>query len=308
MRVIIDGSMIASQARYAPEAALQTTDGRQAGVTYIFLRSLGWIFNSLNLYHTQVTVVWDGGRSDYRLKLYEDYKKRPPVPAEEVEMEQLSKLNYVKQCQALNEHFLPALGIRSVRIPGVEADDIASHLSHLFAYSFGEPVIIITDDQDYDQLVTTRVFRYKTDLTRVDLNAVRAKWCATGEDLVMMRAMIGDPSDNIKGVKGIGPKFAVQCAPFFRIENGKLVPVEPATPDTVVPVKKMAMVWDAREIVERNVKLMRLPASLDRELIPIRTEEELHNLYVSPERDLGRFCDLCRRWEFNFTGATLNNL
>jgi DNA polymerase-1 len=142
---------------------------------------------------------FDRKEPSFRNELYPEYK------AHREEMPDLLKpqIPYLKQ---LTEH----LGIRILEKAGFEADDVIGTLAELGAKN-GVHVEIVSGDKDFAQLVRPGISLYDTmkDL-RTDVDGVNSKFGVRPDQIVDYLAMVGDASDNVPGVRGIGPKGAAR--------------------------------------------------------------------------------------------------
>jgi len=119
--------------------------------------------------------------------------------------------HYADQGLLLDE-VLPTLGMTVVRAPGYEADDVIAHISrHSVAYS---EVHILTCDKDLLQLVSNKVkvllFNSAKKMELVDIDGVLKHFGVFPVEVKYFKALAGDSSDNVAGIKGIGPKTAVK--------------------------------------------------------------------------------------------------
>lgn len=167
-------------------------------------------------------LLFDCGKVGFRLALAPDYKaNRPPMP-EELKV----------QIPAIRE-LAAAFGWPLLEEPEYEADDLIA----AFARSASGPVRIVSSDKDLAQLVTQEVRMLvpglKNGFDERGVPQVKEKFDVTPELIVDYLALIGDSSDNIPGVPGVGPKTAAQilnaCGPaetwlddLGRIDNPKL--------------------------------------------------------------------------------------
>jgi len=123
------------------------------------------------------------------------------------------------------DRLLDALNIHVIRRPGYEADDVIGTLAHQ-ASKEGFRTWMVTPDKDYEQLVTDDIVIYKPGRRGADseifgVKEVLGKWGIERVDQVIdILGLMGDASDNIPGVAGIGPKTEQQLiAQYGRIEN-----------------------------------------------------------------------------------------
>jgi len=131
-------------------------------------------------------------------------------------LDQNDKINHyehpeeIKQQMPHARRFVRALGAREFLEPGYEADDV---LATLVRYAGRRPVRIVSGDRDFYQLVSERVWvlrpiRGVSEMQSVDPAGVRATFGVAPEQVPDLRALVGDPSDDIIGVRGVGPKTA----------------------------------------------------------------------------------------------------
>lgn len=151
---------------------------------------------------THVVVCYDAG-SNARKVESDTYKaNRGPLAPD-----------FVAENRILLNEALYALGIESIGMKGFEADDIIHTLSCLGQKEFDE-IIIATVDQDLLQCVTgtTKVLLWNSAKKQVMMDgaAVMDKWRVEPDDIRFIKALSGDSSDNIKGIKGVGPKTATK--------------------------------------------------------------------------------------------------
>jgi DNA polymerase I len=147
----------------------------------------------------RIAVVFDASGRTFRDDLFDQYKAhRAPMPDE-----------LRSQVQPLLD-VVAAMGLPLLRVPGVEADDVIGTLAKQGAES-GYEVLISTGDKDMAQLVAPQVGLINTmSNTRLDRAGVKAKFDVFPEQIVDYLALVGDSSDNIPGITGVGPKTAAK--------------------------------------------------------------------------------------------------
>lgn len=182
---------------------LSTSDGRPTTGAYSFTNNLLSVIDSVKPSH--IVVCYDAG-GNWRKEASDEYKaNRVREKGEEAE-----KFNFEAKL-ALDE-VLPALGIEAVGVRGYEADDAIYTLSK-DAVDFDE-VVILTCDQDILQCVSDRVkvllFNSAKKVSMMGLSEVQDKWGVLPPHIALVKALSGDSSDNIVGIRGIGPKTASQ--------------------------------------------------------------------------------------------------
>jgi len=147
----------------------------------------------------RIAVVFDAPGRTFRDDLFDQYKaQRAPMPDD-----------LRSQVQPLYDT-VAAMGVPLLRVPGVEADDVIGTLATQGADA-GFKVLISTGDKDMAQLVGPNVELLNTmSNTRLDRIGVKAKFDVFPEQIVDYLALVGDTSDNIPGVTGVGPKTAAK--------------------------------------------------------------------------------------------------
>ena len=194
--LLIDGSSYLFRAYHALPP-LTNSDGEPTGALYGVLNMLRKLLADFQPEH--IAVVFDAPGKTFRSALFEQYKAhRPPMP-DDLAVQ-------IKPLHAIVE----ALGLPLLCIQGVEADDVIGTLAQRAA-SAGTPVLIVTGDKDMAQLVNDHIQLLDTmkDL-RLDATGVEHKFGVPPERIIDLLALMGDSSDNIPGVPGVGPKTAVK--------------------------------------------------------------------------------------------------
>ena len=151
-----------------------------------------------------IVFCYDRKEPSFRHEMYTEYKAhRSEMPEELVQ-----QMPYLKQIAGL-------LGIPSLEIPTYEADDLIGTLTHLGLRNKME-VYIVSGDKDFGQLIGPSVFLYDTmKNVKYDVDGVKEKWGVRPDQFIDYLALVGDSSDNIPGVKGIGPKGAITLLEQF---------------------------------------------------------------------------------------------
>ncbi len=197
-------------------------------------------------------LAWDGPGPTFRHQRFPDYKAtRKPMPDE-----LLAQIPVI-------EDLASALGLPVLEIPGTEADDVMATLAAR-AEREGHEVALVTSDKDMLQLVSPHV-RLLRPVARgeeyawVDPDTVRAEWGVSPEQMREVLALMGDASDNVPGVKGVGEKTAIELIQRF----GSL--------------ETLYQRLDAieRPALRKKLEEHRAQAFLSRELVTVRTDLEL---------------------------------
>jgi DNA polymerase I len=173
--------------------------GEPVAAVFGFANSLLTVFNELK--PTHVIAAWDASEHTFRNDRDERYKAHREATPEDL----------VPQFDRVRE-LLDAFRIPVMAREGYEADDVLGTLAELAADQ-GLPVIIVTLDNDIVQLVRPGVrvymFRpYQKDYILYDVDAVHERFGFAPRRIIDYKALVGDTSDNIPGVKGIGEKGA----------------------------------------------------------------------------------------------------
>lgn len=205
----IDGNSLLFRAFYATSNQnLLTSNNIPVNAVYGFINLLN---KAVDMFEpTHVICAFDTGRPTFRHEQYDQYKaNRKQVPDE-----------LVPQFQIVRE-FLDSFGVFRIEIDGIEADDIIGSLSK--TYNFES--LLLTSDRDYLQLIDNhiKVVFMKKGLTEFDIydqELLYEKFALKPCQIVDLKGLMGDSSDNIKGVSGIGEKTALKLLnQYDSIEN-----------------------------------------------------------------------------------------
>ncbi|MDX7999841.1 DNA polymerase I [Xenorhabdus sp. Reich] len=193
--ILVDGSSYLYRAYHA-FPPLTNSAGEPTGAMYGVLNMLRSLIMQYRSSH--VAVVFDAKGKTFRDELFAEYKShRPPMPDDlRAQIEPLHKM-------------VKAMGLPILVIPGVEADDVIGTLA-LQAEKEGRSVLISTGDKDMAQLVTPNITLINT-MTNTILGPqeVTEKYGIPPELIIDFLALMGDSSDNIPGVPGVGEKTAL---------------------------------------------------------------------------------------------------
>ena len=184
-------------------------DGVHIGGLGGFLRSLGFLIRTIQ--PTSVYVVFDGvGSSANRKNILPEYKSGRNLVRitnwevfDSLEEEDNSKIDQIVRLI----QYLKTLPIKVVTFPKVEADDIIALLSQELTQQFNSQVYIVSSDQDFLQLATDNIIIYRPIQKEFyNANDVRNKFEVLAENFILYKVLLGDNSDKIPGIKGLGPK------------------------------------------------------------------------------------------------------
>lgn len=208
-------------------------------------------------------VAWDGeGGSGKRRGIYADYKAgRKPRANRQYDHDSLdeSQKNLRSQRQRLAT-YLTTLGVTQVEVDGVEADDV---IAYLCLANSEQSKVIVSSDRDFLQLVNEKTLIYSPvkKLFFGSPEVVKETGCLP-ENYILMKSVCGDGSDNIKGIKNLGPKTMAKFFPELSVRNLTLSELfelaEKATPKGMREKELLKELLAARELVMTNHKLMSL--------------------------------------------------
>ena len=150
-----------------------------------------------------MVAAFDTSKKTFRHEKYPDYK----ATREKMPDEMIGQLPYLWK-------ILESMGIPTLEKPGFEADDIIGTLASMASKENLE-VYIVSGDKDFMQLVNENIFLYtpsgrKADIKIYDRNGVIDKWGVPPEKIIDLLGLMGDASDNVPGVPGVGEKTAVK--------------------------------------------------------------------------------------------------
>lgn len=249
------------------------TNGIQGFVRHIFTA-----INEINPSH--VAVCWDMGQSTFRNDMYTDYKQNRPAPPEEL----IPQFDYVKE---ISDQF----GFINVGMTNYEADDVIGTLAKTF--SDNNEVHIITGDKDLLQCINNNVevWLIKKEFNiynRYTLARFNEEYQLNPQQLIDIKAFMGDSADGYPGVKGIGEKTALKLIQTYGSVENVLSNIDQLTPaqrkkieadkDNLTLSKRLAEIYT--EVPLNSVEIYRDMAyahSLN-QILSICNE---HELYVS---------------------------
>ena len=184
-------------------------DGVHIGGLGGFLRSLGALINQTQ--PTSVYVVFDGaGSATNRKNLLPEYKSGRNLQRitnwevfEDLGDEHDAKVDQIVRLI----QYLKMLPIKTTVIDKVEADDIIAVLSKKLVEKFNSTVFIVSSDKDFVQLVTDKIILYRPmEKEYYNTDTVKEKFGVLSENFIIYKTLLGDNSDKIPGVKGLGEK------------------------------------------------------------------------------------------------------
>ncbi len=218
--VLIDAYSLLFRAFFSSRA-LSTSDGRPTGALYGLSNMLFTLIR--NEKPDSIIVCWDAHQRTHRKEAFEDYKAHRPDTAPDLKAQMFPARDLVA-----------AFGVQSAELGGYEADDLIGTLARR-GRAEGYEVEIITGDSDQLQLVGEGVTvqitqRGVTEVKRYDRETVIERYGVPPERIPDWKGLVGDTSDNIPGVPGIGEKTATLLLQKFGTIDGVLEHLDEVTP------------------------------------------------------------------------------
>jgi DNA polymerase-1 len=253
--LLLDGHSLAYRAFFAlPVENFSTTTGQHTNAVYGFTSMLINVLRDEQ--PTHVGVAFDVSRQTFRMEEYSDYKAgRNKTPSE-----------FSSQLPLIEE-VLSALRIPFLKKDGYEADDIIATLTTRALEDPDMEVLILTGDRDSLQLVSERStvlypMRGVSDLARMTPEAVEAKYGVPPGRYPELAAIVGETSDNLPGVPGVGQGFAAKWLNLYDGLDGVITHA-----DKITGKKGEALRAHLGDVI-RNRRLNALVCDLDLELAP----------------------------------------
>ena len=276
--ILIDGSGFIFRAFHALPP-MTRPDGTPVNAVFGFTNMLAKLLKE----HagTHIAVIFDAGRETFRNRLYEAYKAHRPPPPEEL----IPQFSLVREATE-------AFGVPAIELPDWEADDLIAAYAHSIAESGGQATIV-SSDKDLMQLIRPGIEMLDPIKQKpIGPQEVMEKFGVTPDKMVEVQALIGDPTDNVPGVPGIGPKGAAQLIN----EYGDLESVLAAAAGMKASKRRDMLI----EHAER--------ARVSRELVRLRADAPLPapiDALVAREPDGGRLLGWLKQQGFRSTIARL---
>lgn len=212
--ILIDGHALAYRQYFALErTSMSTTDGQPTWAIYGFFKTIFDLLKNKKYKPDAIAVTFDLHRENFRTEIYKEYKaQRESMP------------DNMRSQMSLIQDGLKAFNIPIYTKENFEADDVIGTISKK-ASELGCKTYILTGDQDSFQLVDKKgnvkiLIPYKGEITEYDWDKVFEKFGVYPNQIVDYKALCGDNSDNIPGVKGVGIKSTQKLlAEYKSLEN-----------------------------------------------------------------------------------------
>jgi 5'-3' exonuclease len=272
---IIDGNNLAFRSWKSMDTNTLTNGGDNVSVIYGFLKSLNYLLRETFIPNDMVVIVWDIGKSHHRLSLYPEYKANRAVKDEGFQ-------DFIDQTDKLKD-VLRALPFYQLQLKGYEGDDLIAAVCKLFDKT---DKVIISADKDLAQLVDAHTSMYKLGMLQKDHKLIKlenfedisSKCKIPFNKILDYKVLSGDPSDNIKGVNGIGDKSIERMFEKFGSLSEAL-----DQPDELMKDNKLKKIMDTLittnesggeevnypnlDIITRNYRLMDITSFITDELL-----------------------------------------
>lgn len=243
--LLIDGSGFIFRAYHALPP-LTNPSGVPVGAVVGFMNMLTKLMESSK--HTHAAVIFDAARLTFRNRLYPEYKAhRPPAPDDLIPQ------------FALVREATKAMNLPAIELADYEADDIIATYAKQ-GQQQGFEVTIVSSDKDLMQLIGGGILMFDAMKNKViDAAQVQEKFGVPPEKVLEVLALIGDSSDNIPGVAGIGPKTAAELINQYGDLENLLARAseikQPKRRDTIIASADMARLSKQLVTLEENVPL-----------------------------------------------------
>ena len=243
--VVIDGNSLVFRAFYGLPP-LSNKDGEPCGAIYGFCKMLINVIEKLQPKY--MVIAFDAGKHPFRHDIFAEYKgTRKPMP-DELRM-QLAPL----------KSLLVEMGIKVVEMADIEADDLIGSTVKKFACN----AIVVSGDRDLLQLVNDKTTVWLTqkgisDIWEANEITLKEKYGIAPYQVIEMKSIMGDTSDNIPGVKGIGEKTAKKLLDEYTTLDGiyaHLDEIKGKTHDLLSEQKDMAYVSRTLATIKTDVEL-----------------------------------------------------
>jgi len=261
------------------------SDGVHIGGMGGFIRSLGYLIDTIR--PSSVYVVFDGaGASTYRRNLLPEYKSGRNLTRithwemfDDVDDENNAKIGQISRLT----HYLQCLPIKLLSIHKAEADDVIAYMADYMPNKYNTSITIVSSDKDFLQLATQKVNIFRpTEKEIFSYNQVKEKYGLLPENFILRKVLLGDASDRIIGVKGLGEKGLLKKFPELAIRILTLEDIFSIAESKYKTHDVYARVVLEKNRLEQNYKLMDLSN-------PILDENDKINIQNAIESPIPQF-------------------
>ena len=238
-------------------------DGQHIGGVTGFLRSVAAVVRLIK--PTRCVIVFDGkGGSRRRKDLYPEYKANRANKTAFNRYQEFASLedeqDSMKRQFGRVIQYLNCLPVTTLSIDNVEADDIMAYIANEIYTKDENRVTICSTDRDFLQLVNNRISVWSPIKKKMYTPSVmQEEFGFSSKNYLLYRSFIGDKSDNIPGLKGVGPKSLIKYFPVFSEDRELTVEeIVQYANDVDKKYKVHTLVSENKELLELNYKLMQL--------------------------------------------------
>ncbi|WP_375652374.1 DNA polymerase I [Bartonella sp. AP19HLJMH] len=252
---LVDGSGYIFRAYYALPPLKRKKDGLPVGAVAGFCNMLWKLLcdarnTATGVVPTHFAVIFDYSSDTFRKQIYPEYKANRVEPPEDL----IPQFALIRQATK-------AFNLPCIEKEGFEADDLIATYAKL-ATKVGAKTTIISSDKDLMQLVNTHVSLYDGMKDKhIGISEVIEKWGVAPEKMIDLQALIGDSTDNVPGIPGIGPKTAAQLLNEFGSLDLLL--------QNVTEIKQTKR--------RENIQAYREQVKISRELVRLKTDVPIDN-------------------------------
>jgi 5'-3' exonuclease len=232
--------------------------GYHIGGAIGFLKNLEFLIKEIG--PKKIIVVWEGGGSPRRRAIFADYKSsKRPKKLNRFYDQNFNEENLDDQ-MAMLVSLLNNTPVKQMYVQYTEADDIIGYAVHNLLKK--EKCVIVSTDKDLLQLLNSKTIIWNPVTKKfINLKNVKEKFNVYPINMCTVRSFVGDPSDNLKGVKGVGFKTLVKNFPL--LSENKFISIDEILNLNTELEKKsnlkiFANISEFKDLVKRNWKLMYL--------------------------------------------------
>ena len=247
-----------------------------------FFRSLGALIRQTD--PTEVIVVFDGvGSSANRKNLVPEYKSNRNLQRitnwdtfDDMEEEQDSKIDQIVRII----QYLKTLPVKTIALDKTEADDIIAYLGSIIPSKPEDKIIIVSSDKDFLQLVNENVLVYRPiEKEYYNEDTIKEKFNISPHNFIIYKTLLGDSSDKVKGIKGLGEKGLYKKFPEITEKDLTLDDIHSICESKFKDHLVYARVIQNIEELEKNYKIM----DLSNPMLTERDKEHLEKFVSSEE-------------------------
>ncbi len=207
MLILIDGNSLLFRAYYGVRATMSRSDGVPTNAVYGFMNMILPIISGAKS-DDKIVCVFDASKTTFRNKIYPEYKANRQSTPEDL----------VKQIEIVRGA-VRSMGVPVLCVPDVEADDVIATLT--YQNKSNCEIQIVTSDKDLMQLIEDNVSLYDGGKSKtIRTPEVFEKFGVRPDQVIDTQSLMGDSTDNVPGVKGIGPKKAAELITEFDSLDG----------------------------------------------------------------------------------------